>query len=124
MRQYVRWRLRRLGRTGTTGGANRSPRGRRARGAVLAADLEGQQRSFGVGEVDLHAVLNVDGAHLPAIDVHPVEAAVVDGNPAPMVEPQNQMLTRDQSVPNPYVGSGVAPDETSVPGANVRVDPS
>src|ERR1700730_2453449 len=91
-------------------------RGRRARGAVLVADLEGQNRSFGVGERDLHPVPNVDGAHPPAIDVHPVEAAVVDGNPAPMAEPQNQMFTRDQRVGNPYVGSDVAPDDDVVAG--------
>lgn len=80
------------------------------------ADLEGQHRSLGVGEVDLHPVLNVDGAHLPAIDVHPVEAAVIDANPAPMVEPQNQMFTRDQRVGNPYVGLDVAPDDDVVAG--------
>ncbi len=80
------------------------------------ADLERQHRSLGVGELDLHPILNVDGGHPPAIDVHPVEAAVVDGNPAPVVEPQNQMFTRNQGVGNAHVGSDVAPDDDVVAG--------
>jgi hypothetical protein len=82
----------------------------------MAADLERQARAVGIADVDLLAVLNVDGGYPAAIDVHAVEAAVVDRDPAALVEPQHQMRARGQRVGDTNVCAEVAADHDIVAG--------
>jgi hypothetical protein len=52
----------------------------------VATDLKGHCRTVGVSDVDPEPVQDVDGRHPPAVDIEPVEAAVVDSNPSALVE--------------------------------------
>ena len=74
----------------------------------MAADLEGHPRAVGVADVDVLAVLNVDGRHAAAVDEHAVEAAVVDRDPPALVEAQHKMRSRDQGVGDSHIGPKVA----------------
>ena len=94
----------------------RGRRRRRARRPLVAADLEGQPRAVGVADVDRLAVVDVDGGHPAAVDEHPVEAAVVDRDPAALVEPQHQVGARDQGVGDADVGAKVTADDDIVAG--------
>jgi hypothetical protein len=80
----------------------------------MVADLEGQPWAVGVADVDLLAVLDVDGGHPAPVDEHSVEAAVVDGRPAALVEPQNQMCPGYQRVRDAQVCAEVAADDNVV----------
>src|SRR5258705_2671771 len=80
----------------------------------MAADLERQARTVGIADVDLLAVRNVDCGHPPPVCVHAVEAAVVEGDPAALVEPQHQVGARDQRVGDADVGAEVATDHDIV----------
>ncbi len=77
----------------------------------MPADLEGQAGPVGVADVDLLAVVDVDGGHTASVDEHPVEAAVVDRHPAALVEPQHHMGPRDQGVGDTQVGAKVTADD-------------
>ena len=59
-------------------------------------------------------VLDVDGRHPASVDVHAVEAAVVDGDPPALVEPQHQVCPGDQGVGDAYVGAKIASDDDIV----------
>ena len=85
-----------------------------ARRTLVAADLEGQLRAVGIADVDGLAVLDVDGGHPAAVDVHAVEAAVVDRDPAALVEPQHQVRAGDQRMGDADVGAEVAADDDVV----------
>jgi hypothetical protein len=80
----------------------------------MAADLERQARTVGIADVDLLAVVNVDCGHSPPVCVHAVEAAVVDCDPAALVEPQHQVGARDQRVGDADIGTEVAADHDVV----------
>ncbi len=82
----------------------------------MTADLESQARAVGIADVDLLAVLNVDAGYPAAIDVQAVEAAVVDRDPAALIEPQHHMGARDQRVGDANVGAEVAADHDVVAG--------
>lgn len=77
---------------------------------LVAADLEDQQRAVRVADIDPLAVLDVDHRHATVVDVHPVEAAVVDGDPSALVESQQQMSPGDQGVPDADVRPQVTPN--------------
>jgi hypothetical protein len=77
---------------------------------VVAADLEGQQRAVRVADVDPLAVLDVDHRHATVVDVHSVEAAVVDGDPSALVEPQQQVSPGDQRVSDADICPQVTPN--------------
>jgi hypothetical protein len=77
-------------------------------------DLETQLRAIGIADVEALTVLQVNGWDLPVVDVHPVEAAVVDGDPPALVEPQHKVCARDQRVCDPDVGAKVAADDNVV----------
>ena len=70
----------------------------------MTADLEGQRRTVGVSDVDPLAVLNVDVRHAPVVDVHPVEAAVVDRDPSALIESHDQVRSGDERMPDTNVG--------------------
>jgi hypothetical protein len=76
----------------------------------MAADLERQAGAIGIADVDLLAVLDVDRGRPAPVDVHAVEAAVVDRDPAALVEPQYQVGARDQRVGDADIGTEVASD--------------
>ena len=82
----------------------------------MPAHLEGQSRPVRIADIDLLAVLDVDGGYAATIDVHPVEAAVVDRHPAALVEPQHQMRSRDQRVGDAHISAKVAADDDITPG--------
>jgi hypothetical protein len=60
---------------------------------VVPADLESQLRPIRVADVEALTVVDVDGGHPPVVDVHPVEAAVVDGDPAALFKPQHKVCS-------------------------------
>jgi hypothetical protein len=80
----------------------------------MAAHLEGQGGAVGIADVDVHAVVNVDGRHAAAVDVHAVEAAVVDRDPAALVESQHEVGARDQRVCDADIGAEVTADHNIV----------
>ena len=127
----ARWRLRGRGTGGGAGGLARRPRlGQGVAGpgcdraptasaaayppTLMAADLEGQLRTVGVADVEALTVVDVDDGHPPAVDVHPVEAAVVDGDPPALVEPQHQVGAGDQRMCDTDVGAQVTADDDVV----------
>nr|WP_286178277.1 hypothetical protein [Arthrobacter sp. SLBN-53] len=77
----------------------------------MAADLEGQLRAVGIADVELLAVGDVQRGDPLTVDVHAVEAAVVDGDPAALIEAQHQVRARDQRVGDTYIGAQVATDD-------------
>ncbi len=95
---------------------DRCCRWRRTRRTLMAADLERQQRPVGVADVELLAVGDVGGGHAATVEEHPVEAAVVDGDPPALVEPQHQMGTGDQGVGDADVGAQIPADDDVVAG--------
>jgi hypothetical protein len=74
-------------------------------------DLETQLRSIGVADVQVLTVLQVDGGDPPVVDVHPVEAAVVDGDPSALIEPQHKVRAGDQRMCDTDVGAKIAADD-------------
>jgi hypothetical protein len=80
----------------------------------LPAHLERQQRTVRVADVDVLAVLDVNGRHPASVDVHPVEAAVVDGYPPALIEPQHEVCAGDQWVGDADIGAKVATDNDIV----------
>jgi hypothetical protein len=90
----------------------RRPRLGRAGGLALPrSDREGQPRSLGVPDVDALAVVNVDDRHPVAVDVSPVQRAVVDCQPPASIEPQDQVRAGDPRIGNAQVGVQVTPDD-------------
>jgi hypothetical protein len=83
-------------------------------GALVPPDLETQQRTIGIADVEGLTVVQVDRRDLPVVDVHPVEAAVVDGHPPALVEPQHKVCARDQRVCDADVGAKIATDDNVV----------
>ena len=79
--------------------------------AGIPVHLKGQQRPDKAADVDVLAVLDVDGGYPAALDEHPVEAVVVDGDPAALVEPQHQMRPRDQWIRDAQISVDVAADD-------------
>ena len=91
-------------------------RGWGARRALMLAHLEGQQRAVGITDVDLGAVVDVDDGHPPAVDEHPVERAVVDREPAALVEAQHEVCAGDQRMGDADIGAQVPADDHVVAG--------
>jgi hypothetical protein len=86
--------------------------GRRpANGALVAPDLKTQLWPIGVADVQVLTVLQVDGRNPPVVDVHPVEAAVVYGDPSALIEPQHKMRAGDQRMCDTDVGAKIAADD-------------
>jgi hypothetical protein len=82
----------------------------------MAADLEPQQWPVRVADVNLLAVGDVSGGHPAAIEVHPVETAVVNGDPPALLEPQHQVGPGDQRVGDADVGAQIPADDDVVAG--------
>ncbi len=80
----------------------------------MPTDLEGQLRPVRVADVDDLAVVQIGGRYPAPVDVHAVEAAVVDGDPPALIEPQHQVCPRDQWVCDADVGAKVATDDDIV----------
>ena len=59
---------------------------------------------------------DVDRRHPAAVDEHAVQRAVVDRQPAALIEAQHQMGARDQRVGDADVGAEVAADDHIVAG--------
>jgi hypothetical protein len=76
----------------------------------VAPDLEPQQGSVGIADVEALAVVEVDHRHSPAVDESPIERTVVDRQPPALVEAQQQMGPRDQRVCDAHIGAEIAPD--------------
>jgi hypothetical protein len=75
----------------------------------VAPDLESQQRSVGIPDIDALAVVDVDYRHPPAVDESPVQRTVVDRQPPALIKAQQQMGTRNQRVRDAHIGPEVAP---------------
>ena len=79
--------------------------------ALLRSDLEGQPRSLRIADVDALAVVDVDDRHPVAVDVGPVQRAVVDRQPSALIEAQDQVRAGDPRIRDAHVGVHVAPDD-------------
>ncbi|BCI88443.1 hypothetical protein NIIDMKKI_36490 [Mycobacterium kansasii] len=100
---------RRVGRPGSARDWRHRHRRRRRwtpdRTLLAATDLEVQRRTVGIADVDPLAVVDVDDRYAAVADIEAVEAAVVDGDPAALVEAQQQVYSRDQRVRDTDVGA-------------------
>ena len=79
--------------------------------ALVPSDLESQLRTIGVADVETLTVVQIDRGDLPVVDVHPVEAAVVDGDPPALVETQHEVRARDQRMCDADIGAKIASDD-------------
>jgi len=77
----------------------------------VASDFKTQLRPIGITDVEVLTVLQVSSGHSPVVDVHPVEAAVVDGDPPTLVEPQHKVCAGDQRMCDSDVGAKIAADD-------------
>jgi hypothetical protein len=77
----------------------------------MPPDLETQLRPIRVADVEALAVVEIDGGNSLVVDIHPVEAAVVDGDPPALVEPQYKVCAGDQRMCDSDVGAKVAADD-------------
>jgi hypothetical protein len=82
----------------------------------MATDLEGHRGPVRVADIDPLTVLDVDGRHPTVVDVQTIEAAVVDGDPPALIEPQYQVYPGNQRVRDADVGPQVTPDDHIVAG--------
>jgi len=64
-----------------------------------------------IADVQAEPVGDVDRRDALIVDEHAVEAAVVDGHPAALIEAQHQMRSGDQRVGDADVGAKVASDD-------------
>jgi hypothetical protein len=77
---------------------------------VLGTDRKGQPRPLRIPHVNALAVVDVDDRHSVAVDVGPVQRAVVDCQPSAVIEAQYQMGAGYPGVRDAQVGVQVAPD--------------
>lgn len=91
--------------------------------ALLRSDCEGQPRSLWVTDVNALAVVDIDDRHPIAVEIGPVQRAVVDCQPAPLVETQEQVRTRDPWIGDAHVGPRVAADDHLVAGGEGSLGP-
>ncbi|OBK51835.1 hypothetical protein A5657_17695 [Mycobacterium kubicae] len=94
-----------------------------ARLSALRSDLEGQPRTGGVADVDALPVVDVDDGHAVAVDVGPVQGAVVNGQPAALVEAKYQVGARDARIWDTQVGVQVTSDDHLVTGLKGDLGP-
>ena len=78
---------------------------------LLRADREGQPWPLRIPHVYALAVVDVDDRHPVAVDVGPVQRAVVDGQPAALIEAQDQVRARDPRVRDAQVGVLITSDD-------------
>ena len=86
---------------GRPGVPRRPGLGRSAGLAVLRSDRERQPRSLRVADVDALAVVDVDDRHPVAVDIGSVQRAVVDRQPAALLEPHDQVCPGDPRIGYP-----------------------
>jgi hypothetical protein len=67
-------------------------------------------RPIGIADIDGLTVVDVDHRDAAPIDVGPVQRTVVDGQPAPLIETQQQMRPGDQRMRDAHVGAEIASD--------------
>jgi hypothetical protein len=89
----------------------------------VMTDLESKLRAVGIADVDRLAVVDVDDRHPAAVDVGPVQRAVVDRQPAALIEPHDQVRAGDPGIRNPQVRVGVTPDDDLVAGRERALGP-
>lgn len=84
--------------------------------ALLRSDRKGQTRTLRVADVNALAVVDIDHRHPVAVEVGPVQRAVIDCQPTALIEPQDQMRARDPRIGDAHIGLHVAPDDHLVAG--------
>ena len=89
----------------------------------LRSDREGQARTLGVSDVNALAVMDIDHRHPVAVEVGPVQRAVVDCQPTALIEPQDQMRARDARIGDAHIGLHVATDDHLVAGREGSLGP-
>jgi hypothetical protein len=89
-------------------------RQRRTSRRLASADLEGHRRTVRIADIDPLAVLDIDDRHASVVDVQPVEAAIVDGDPSALVESQHQVYPGDQRMCDADVRAQVTADDDIV----------
>jgi len=87
-----------------------------ARVALLGPDREGQVRASRVSDVDALAVVDIDDRHSIAVEIGPVQRAVIDCQPSALIETQYQMRARDSRIGDAHIGLHVASDDHFVSG--------
>lgn len=89
----------------------------------LRSEGKGQTRSLRVADVNALAVVDIDHRHPVAVEVGPVQRAVVDCQPSALVEPHDQMRTRDARIGDPHIGLHVATDDDLATGRKGSLGP-
>jgi hypothetical protein len=77
---------------------------------LVAPDLERQPRTVGIADVQAEPIGDVNRRDALIVDIHAVEAAVVDGHPTTLIEAQHQVCSGDQRVGDADVGAQIAPN--------------
>jgi hypothetical protein len=110
-RRWGRPRVHRPGQSGRPGARRRPGLVRPVAMPLLRADRESEPRPLGIAHVDALAVVDVDDGHPVTVDVGPVQRAVVDGQPAALIEAQDQVRARDPRVRDAQVGMLITSDD-------------
>jgi hypothetical protein len=71
----------------------------------VASDLESQLRPIGIADIDGLTVVDVDHRRPAPVDVGSVQRTIVDGQPAALIETQQQVCPGDQRMRDAYVGA-------------------
>jgi hypothetical protein len=79
--------------------------------ALLRSDRERQPRSLRVPDVDGLPVVDVDHRHPVSVEVGPVQRAVIDRQPAALIEAHDQMCARYPRVRDPQIGMRIPADD-------------
>jgi hypothetical protein len=79
--------------------------------AVLRSDRKRQPRSLRIPDVDGLPVVDVDHRHPVSVEVGPVQRAVIDRQPAALIEPHDQMCARYPRVRDPQIGMHIPADD-------------
>jgi hypothetical protein len=78
---------------------------------MMAAHLEAHRRTVWIADIYLQAVLDFDDRYTMVVDIQPIEAAVVDGDPSALIESHDQVCPGDQGVRNAHVRAKVTPND-------------
>jgi hypothetical protein len=71
-------------------------------------------RPIGIADVDRLTVVDVDHRRSTAVDESAVQRTVVDGQPAALVETQQQVSPGDQGMGDAHVGAEIASNDDVV----------
>jgi hypothetical protein len=80
----------------------------------VPSHLEGDPRSVWIAKAHCLAIADLDHRHPLAIDVDPVEGAVVDPQPPTLLESQQEVSPGHQGMGDPHVSAQITSDDNVV----------